>query len=316
MNIYPFHESWAPSLIAIWNEEYGDSFPMRDVLFEQNSIKDRNIHWPGSFIAVSEKGEAIGYIITKIWQEDMALYKDIGWINCLLVKKEYRSQGIGTLLLHKAEEKLKEAGIKKLFIGRDPWHYFPGIPMENQLGIRWAVKQGFESQGKDYDMLRYFQDGTPIDYPTFTEYEFMTVRKEEQEQLLVFLHESFPGRWEYEAMEYFRRGGTGREFIVAKKNKKIIGFCRVNDEESPFIAQNVYWAPLFPDSQLGGIGPLGIDSNERKKGLGLGIVKAGVSALRERGIRTIAIDWTGLTEFYRKLGFDIWKSYENYSKPL
>ena len=86
--------------------------------------------------------------------------------------------------MHKAEVKLKEAGIKKLFIGRDPWHYFPGIPIENQLGIKWAVKQGFESQGKDYDMLRYFQDGDSIDSPTFTEYELRTASKEEQAQLL------------------------------------------------------------------------------------------------------------------------------------
>ena len=316
MNIYPFHEKWAASLIALWNEEYGHSFPMRVTLFEQNSIRDRNIHWDSSFVAVSEKGEVIGFIISKTWNEDMALYEDIGWINSILVKKEYRSKGIGTRLFHMAEKKLKEAGVKKLFLGRDPWHYFPGIPIENTLAKRWAVKQGFEHKGKDYDMLRHFSEGEAVSYPRFTEYEFATLRPEEQGELIGFLHASFPGRWEYEALEYFRRGGTGREFVVVKKDGKIVGFCRVNDDKSPFIAQNVYWAPLFSNNHLGGIGPLGIDSKERKKGLGLAIVKAGVSTLRDRGIRTIAIDWTGLTEFYRKLGFDIWKSYENYSKQL
>ena len=38
---------------------------------------------------------------------------------------------------------------------------------------------------------------------------------------------------------------------------------------SPFIAQNVYWSPLF-EEEVGGIGPLGIDAEEQKQGYGLG----------------------------------------------
>ncbi|MFK4997057.1 GNAT family N-acetyltransferase [Bacillus sp. N9] len=76
-----------------------------------------------------------------------------------------------------------------------------------------------------------------------------------------------------------------------KKNNQIIGFCRINDNASPFIAQNIYWAPLF-QHDLGGIGPLGIDSNERNNGYGLAIVQAALYYLQERKIKTIVIDWT------------------------
>lgn len=316
MNIYPLHEKWADSLVDLWNEEYARSFPMRNILFKQNSITDRNIHWESSFVAVSENGDPIGFIISKVWKEEMDLFKNRGWINSLVVKKDYRLKGLGTELFRSAEKKLMEAGIKTVFLGRDPWHYFPGIPDEDEGAKRWAVKQGFVSKGKDFDMYRHIPDGEATDHPALEGYEFMTLRQEEQEQLLEFLHASFPGRWEYETVEYFKRGGMGREFVVAKKNNKIVGFCRVNDSQSPFIAQNVYWAPLFSDHELGGIGPLGIDSKERKKGLGLEIVKAGIRTLQERGNQSIVIDWTGITDFYKKLGFDIWKSYEAYSKQL
>lgn len=55
------------------------------------------------------------------------------------------------------------------------------------------------------------------------------------------------------------------------------------------IAQNVYWAPLYKET-LGGIGPLGIDAEERGQGYGLSIVKAGIVYLRKRKINRIVID--------------------------
>ena len=72
-----------------------------------------------------------------------------------------------------------------------------------------------------------------------------------------------------------------------------------------FIAQNVYWAPLF-EEELGGIGPLGIAPEERGKGYGLAIVQAGMYFLSQRGIKNIVIDWTNLVDFYGKLGISLW----------
>lgn len=81
------------------------------------------------------------------------------------------------------------------------------------------------------------------------------------------------------------------------------------------IAQNVYWAPIFAEP-LGGIGPLGIDQNERGNGYGLAVVQAGIYFLRTRNIKRIAIDWTGLVDFYGKLDYQVWKGYQKYSKQL
>ncbi|WBX82247.1 GNAT family N-acetyltransferase [Virgibacillus salarius] len=116
-------------------------------------------------------------------------------------------------------------------------------------------------------------------------------------------------------MQYFKHGGTGREFVVLKKNQHIIGFCRINDASSPIIAQNVYWSPLFNEA-LGGIGPLGVDEQERGNGYGKMVVQAGIHYLRERGINRIVIDWTGLVNFYKQLDYGVWKSYWYYVKDL
>jgi GNAT superfamily N-acetyltransferase/predicted GNAT family N-acyltransferase len=304
-------------LVALWNSEIGTQFPMRDVLFIQNSFEDKNILPSGSFIAVNNENQVIGFIVAKCWQEniDVHMNPEVGWIQVLLVKSSERRKGIGSALLEKAEKALLERNIKKVHIGRDPWHYFPGIPKHFEEAINWFEKRNYLSGYQEYDLIRHFQDQPNSFNPDQYDVQFSLLQKEEKQEFLSFLHRCFPGRWEYEAIHYFHRGGTGREFVVIKKNGHIIGFCRINDPNSPFIAQNVYWAPLV-DKPLGGIGPLGIDKNERKNGYGLAIVEAGISYLQERSIHNIVIDWTGLVDFYGKLDFKIWKEYQQLSKDL
>lgn len=312
--------SWTPDkisdIVELWNRELGDHFPMTESLFEQNSFLDENVNDDASQIALDEAGRVVGFIVAKNWQENLLVNmpEKIGWIQVLLVDSSYRSQQIGTTLLAHAESHLKSAGMEEVVLGRDPWHYFPGIPEEQTETAQWFERKGYTQLGHDYDLMQIYQDEDII-YPTVKNASFSVLQPQEEKALLTFLNKSFPGRWEYEAMHYFAKGGTGREFIVLKKAGHIIGFARINDYKSPLIAQNVYWSPLFSEP-LGGIGPLGIDEEERKQGYGLAIVEAAIAELRARHIRHIVIDWTGLIDFYNRLGYNVWKGYQSYKKAL
>lgn len=305
-------------LVDLWNKELGKHYPMREELFKQNSFDDKNIYLSGSAIALDNDNKIIGFVVSKKWNEDncpVQLSNRVGWIQILLVATGHRNQGIGQKLLEHAEKALAVAGVQEIVLGRDPWHYFPGIPSECKATNPWFEKQGYINNGNDYDLISHYSKELTSQMPIKDKVDFTLLKETEKDELLSFLHRCFPGRWEYEALHYFNKGGTGREFVVLKKNNRIIGFCRVNDPESPFIAQNVYWSPLL-NRALGGIGPLGVDSAERKKGYGIAIVEAGIAVLRSRGINDIVIDWTGLVDFYGKLGYTKWKSYAKYSKSL
>jgi len=314
-------ESWndrrIDALIQLWNQEIGSHFPMRKELFKQNSFEDGNICEKASAIAIDEENHVVGFVVAKRYQEkkEAGMSKEIGWIQVLLVAENRRNQGIGSLLLANAETHLKAAGVKQILLGRDPWHYFPGIPMELAEAKSWFEQKGYQNSGIEHDMIRKYHNDDVAAVPKITGIECQVLKLEDKDLFLDFLHRCFPGRWEYEAIHYFQKGGTGREFAILKKGQRIIGFCRMNDANAPFIAQNVYWAPLFQE-ELGGIGPLGVDANERGKGYGLAVVEAGIGFLRERGVSRIVIDWTGLTAFYNKLGYTVWKSYAGYSKDL
>ncbi|MDZ5473699.1 GNAT family N-acetyltransferase [Bacillus sp. 31A1R] len=299
-------------LVELWNKECSLDFPMREELFIQNSFQDLNINQEGSVICLNDQNVVVGFVIAKSWLEeiDVKMPDHIGWIQVLLVDSDYRRMGIGSTLLSKAEAALQSTNISKILLGRDPWHYFPGIPELYESVQNWFENRGYTREGKEADLIckTAYQEEVKLENVTFN-----VLQLDDRERFLSFLNRCFPGRWEYEAVKYFEMGGTGREFVTLIKNGDIIGFCRINDDQSPYIAQNVYWAPLL-DERIGGIGPLGIDRNERKNGYGLAIVQEAIHQLNKRNIHTIVIDWTGLVNFYGKLHFNIWKEYRQYSK--
>lgn len=315
MKLIEWKEDRLDELVKLWDIELGNEFPMRRELFLQNSFQDKNVCFEASRIVVNKQDKVIGFIIGKRWKEELSVQmkEKTGWIQALVVHHDYRNQGIGSTLLRHAEEALQSSGVQEILLGKDPWHYFPGVPLQNKES--WFEERGYQAFGKEYDMLCKYEEEDIKVLPILDNVEFSLLNLEDKEYFLAFLHRCFPGRWEYEALHYFQRGGTGREFVVLKKENKIIGFSRINDAHSPMIAQNVYWAPLF-NQELGGIGPLGVDSTERGNGYGIAIVEAAIVFLRNRDIKNIVIDWTGLVDFYRKLDYEIWKGYTSYRKLL
>lgn len=298
--------------VRLWNEAIGEEFPMRRDLLLQNTFTAPNLIREGTLVAIDEAEKVSGFVSAKMYSEpeDFGFNTKIGWIQALLVKQKYRNHGVGSKLLNCAEQSLIASGAERIILGKDLRHYFPGIPSSCEKAETWFCKKGYQYDGTEYDLLT---EGTIEQLPVVDECIFDLLCENEKNDLLGFLHRCFPGRWEYEIINYFKSGGNGREIVVLKKKDKIIGFCRINDSKSPEIAQNVYWAPLFAD-ELGGIGPLGIDPAERKKGYGLSIVQAAISILSLRGIKHFVIDWTKLITFYQKVGARPWKIYHCYSK--
>ncbi|WP_221565399.1 GNAT family N-acetyltransferase [Alkalihalobacillus sp. TS-13] len=315
MNFVRWDEEALPlgDLCGLWNEEIGGDFPITVRLFRQNSVDCPYVFSAGSWY-VMEGNMVIGFIITKYTKKNEEhLPANIGWIQALLVNDEFRNNGIGDQLLKKAEKALDAVGVAKIILGRDVHHYFPGIPSIVPNIPQWFEKRGYVEVNKVKDFYRVAPEhAEEIDT---TEITVSELKKNEEVKFLAFMEESFPGRWEHEAREYFNRGGDGYHFIAAKYKGEIIGFVRVNDLNSPVIGPNVYWHRLF-EEKLGGIGPLGIKKSHRKKGYGKAIVQQAINTAIERGCQHLIIDWTELDEFYQSFGFKPWKDYKQYEKSI
>lgn len=313
MELRQLREFSTTEITEFWNREIGDSFPLREELWEQNTFDELNL-MEDACVAFGEAGQLAGFIVAKRFMEqsEAAMQQEVGWITCLLVGRVARRQDLGERLLRHAEDCFSLAGIKEIRLGRDPWHFFPGVPAEDIETAGWFERRGYRRESLESDLLREVNGQAAYELTNPPEH-FRVLEREELPELVEFLAINFPGRWHYEALRYLETRAGGQEFIGFYIEGKLKGFCRINDLGSPLIAQNVYWAPLFT-CDLGGIGPLGIDRSVRGHQYGLDLVKAAANELMGRGSEAIVIDWTQLVPFYEKLGFQVWKQYITMAK--
>lgn len=314
-------EAHLEGIAKLWNEELGERFPVRVPILKQTICGDANWLQAASQVVLDPQTKAVlGFISVKYAGERLQPYgidATRGWIQALMVSSSARKAGIGTRLLEQAEAELHRRGVRDIVLGNDLFNrLFPGIP-DDLPGVKiWFEKRGYVKRDTMHDLLRIYsnvEEALPALEGEETLFRLATAA--DREQLTDFMARCFPGTWDYQQRQYWEHGGTGREFVLLEHRGEIIGFCRINDGQSPLYAQNIYWSPLFTES-LGGVGPLGIDERHRGRQYGIKIVQAAIHELLLRGNRAIVIDTTPFVDFYGKLGYKTWRSYVQYQKSI
>lgn len=294
-------------LFELWNKEFGKIFPISKELFNRNI---ENIYHDASFVAL-EDNEIVGFILGKIWNNNYSIdsYKDCGWISLIYVEPKHRKKGIGSLLIEKAINVFKKLNKKTIYIGRDVHNFFPGLPIDMIKDLPFYLKNGFEYSYQTHDLISKNNSLIPLKNNQDL-YTFRCATIDDKNNIINFINKNWPGRWTYEVIEYFEKGGNGNEyFICLDNNKNICAFAKVcyPTTNIDLISNSFTWYKRF--LKPGGVGPLGVDPAYRGNHLGYDIVAGAVNELLKANATEIIIDWTGLLEFYRKLGFEVWKSY-------
>lgn len=295
----------------IWNEEYDLIFPISQALIERNT---KNAYLDASFI-VKENDEIVGFIISKIYEDEYHKldYGDIGWISLMYVKPRYRNKGIGSELLSRVESEFSKLRKKIIYIGKDFYNFFPGLPIDLKKSLSWFEKRGYERLYATCDLIRNKDKIIPLKNNNI-QYSFAD--KLDKEKVIDFLEANWPGRWTKEAVEYYENGGNGGEYLVGIDGDKVCAFAKVNFPKTPtkLISYNLTWREKF--NSLGGIGPLGVSIDYRNQHIGYDIIAYAINSLIKNGADNIIIDWTNLLDFYRKFDFEVWKSYDYLQKKL
>ena len=178
----------------------------------------------------------------------------------------------------------------------------------------WFQKRGFEFTYQTHDLISRTNKKIGIKNNNF---KFISADKINKDLVIKFIESCWPGRWTKEAIDYYNNGGNGREYQICINDKnEIIAFAKVcyPNTLTKCISNSLTWRARF--DALGGIGPLGVAPNYRGLHLGYDIVVSSLNNLINFGISDIIIDWTGLLEFYRKMGFEVWKVYFYLQKKL
>jgi predicted N-acetyltransferase YhbS len=297
----------------LWNQEMGNIYPISEASFSQNILSSVDLIASASGFAFDENG-LIGFLFAKEFTDpNLPSYHHVGFISLFYISKHHRKQGVGGKLLEMCEQVFIQKQKTEIVFGRDYHNFFPGVPVDfDNLTGPWLQKRDYKYTKTTHDLINWQPSASyPIKNTQF-EYRFATIA--DQENVLQFFERNFPGRWKYECQEFFDHTPNDRSYLIALEGESVIAFTRVNQPELTIIPYNLTWANRF--FKLGALGPLGVDKAYRGIGLGADIVCAGLNELLKSGCLPIIIDWTGLLLFYQQFGFEVWKSYNCFSKQI
>lgn len=319
MRIEQYRPEYKASVVEFWNRNLGEAFPMMERLWEQNIRQTYGFLPEGSWVALAD-GEIVGLVMNKYIPMKLgdAELSHIGWVNSLLVDREYRNRGIASELYQRTEALFRGKGLQKISLGAELGHFFPGLPAETPELRDFFLRRGFTGGMAVYDLTCRRENFTTPEHElrpeVAQEIEIILAGEKDYPAAQEFYLKYFPGRWEYEFRQAWEDGVL--DGLVLLKAKGVVkGFAKIYDAHSKYIGPSIYWGELMA-KPFGGLGPIGVARDERGQGLGMELLYRALLMLWERGVQEICIDFTTLVDFYGKLGFQPWKEYLRYVKEF
>jgi beta-N-acetylhexosaminidase len=133
-------------------------------------------------------------------------------------------------------------------------------------------------------------------------------RAEEIPAILAFEQREFPN-WH----PYFREmteAGVHEDVLAAWDDQgEVVGTLLTFTHHTPGAERDRLWTSLLGE-EMGGLGAVGVSKTLRGQGIGLALVAKATEMLRERGVGNSHIGWTWLIDFYGRLGYRPWRTYE------
>ncbi|TMI87003.1 MAG: GNAT family N-acetyltransferase [Bacillati bacterium ANGP1] len=327
--VVTFGPEAVPEVVALWNAAWGESFPLRESLFAQNTVMDPHFDPGGCWVARGPKrGPAVGFCLAKIAREPIGAdgtLPDRGWVGALVVHPAFRRRGLGTRLLARAEAYLAGLGRRRVVLGGDPGHFFPGIPLRDEA-LAFFAGAGYRLRGDAFDLHRSIKGyTTPAEVATaragHPEVDIRPLRPGEEGPLLEFMDETFPGRWRYTMGRFLAARGPVGDVMGVVRGGAVCGFAHLFHPGSRWIGPSIAWpagvlARAAGTGTCGGLGPMGLAPAFRGRGLGLALLDAAVRHLQALGVDEMIIDWTSLIGFYGRLGFVPLRQYRHGERIL
>ncbi|MHB0895998.1 MAG: GNAT family N-acetyltransferase [Spirochaetales bacterium] len=319
----------AESVISLWNDCMGDSFPLDDRLFRQLALAGE-MDEKALFVSRREGQEPIsGMALAKLTRGGrQGTARPEAHISFLLVSPREQKKGIGGYLLEAAERWCRENGATSIHLGSDYHHFFPGVPLDDSPRSRSAIaffsKKKYVNQTIELDLIADLSINSLLSPSDEDDVKlnaagarFALCAPWMRAAVLDFFARSFPGRWEQEISEAFSSGLRDEDLalLTRKADNTVIGFARLCSSDSPLLSPGLYWRGLLGPNAAA-LGPIGIDAAYRGAGLGLILLRKSLGTLKARGARNAVIDWTDQERFYARVGFAPWKRYQGMMKNL
>lgn len=208
----------------------------------------------------------------------------------LCVGENFRGRGLGSQLLAQAEEHTKSQGHSQVVLGQGPHYLFQGVPEENPGAVEFFQKRGYQAAWSSVNMrldLAGYDPGQ-VDIPPVPEdVAFRLLETGEEPALLAAVEDAQPA-W----LEFYQ--GCPSPILVAAEQGQLVGFAMVPPEGGRFLGDV---------EKPGSLECVGVVKSHRNRGIGMGMVLAGIRWLKEQGCGSIELRYVALEDWYEKVGF-------------
>lgn len=295
------------NLINLWNGEYRKTFPISKSSYRNLILSDSNLNEEASFVALYDN-EPVGFIFIKTWLKDSGLIneKNIANISLIFVKKEMRNMGIGSDLLKLAISEIKKhSTINKIIVGNDINGLFPGVPNELNDAPIFFMNKGFIQKEGVVDMIHIVKDENEGNDSNTKDVNVGIATEEEKDELLKLCVKNNYNREAFLINNYFEKGGSGRRIVLLRKDDKIIGFARFEDENKSLFRTSIF----MKKTSLGNIIFEKLDEDYKNIGYEEILNQSVRNYIIKRGCNKIVVLATKNIHFYKQLDYSVYKYY-------
>ena len=232
----------------------------------------------------------------------------------LLVEPAYQRQGIGSALVRRLKRVLKTEQVKSLHLGAfsTGTYFWPGLPTENELTLPFFAKHGWQQEESCADLVQELASfETPIwvsDRIRNANTVFRLAHIELRPKVAAFEWANFPA-WASFVDNEFAESGDRNILVAQARNGAVVGTILMKAGIANHWAEEV-------GTLVGSLNILGIAPSSQRQGIGLALTARAMELLRDRGCSRCYIQWTGLNEWYGKLGATVWAEYRMASTSL
>jgi beta-N-acetylhexosaminidase len=304
-DVRPYHQAAdSAAVYALWQAALGQQWPIVAADFHR-LLTESPLYQAGDYFVACQGERIVGFVAAQIDRSQ----PDMASIPALFVDPQFQRRGIGTALHAAALGHLRASGAGMVQLGAGSYSYFwPGVPTNLSAARPFFEAHGWDFDEPCYDLAQNMQEyHAPEDPPINALIELATPA--DATELLEFERREFP-HW----LGPFQSNvdiGDFHELLIARDSttRAIIGTLILYSPLAHPSSFDGFWKLILGDP-LGEIGCVGVAEARHNQGIGSAMMVRAAAILKQRGVAGVHIGWVYRVNFYRRLGYALWREYD------
>jgi beta-N-acetylhexosaminidase len=281
---------------SLWEAAFGDTWPLYPEPFYATIDP-----YAGHHLVAESEGTLVG-LAAGTWDGHKG-----GHIFALVVHPDHRGKDAPSMLLAAATQHFRSLGVKKLQFGGGQSYFWPGVPADQTHLLQLLQQNGWLAGGQLSDMVADLATShVPeeiIERVSGSGAQLRLATAEDGPAILAFEAEHFP-EWRLTASMKVDHQDFA-SILLAELDGKVVGTNFLTPPGDP----SFLWARALGED-CAAYGAIGVSEAFRGRFIGYALAVRAAEILRARGAKKIFLGWVFSTDWYGRLGFRTWKTYQ------